>query len=66
MNEHIQRFFQIIMEHASIEEKVNDLDKSMILLYSLTPSYKGLITTLCYGKNTLEFDGVLNVLRMYE
>ena len=41
-------------------------DRSLLLLYSLLSSYDPLVTTLLYGKETLEYEGMVSVLRSNE
>ena len=42
--------------------KLEDEDKAMMLLTSLSASYEHLVTTLLYGKETLELEEVLGAL----
>jgi hypothetical protein len=45
-----------------IDIKFEDEDKAMMLLTSLPTSYEHLMTTLLYGKETLELEEVLRAL----
>ena len=45
-----------------IDIKLEDEDKAMMLLTSLPASYKQLVTTLLYGKETLELEEILEAL----
>ena len=46
---HIQRFDQLCMELMNIGVKLDEEDKSLLLLCSLPGSYDSLVTTLLYG-----------------
>lgn len=43
--------------------KIEEEDKALMLLCSLPPSYKNLVRTICYGKDTLIYDEVTEMLR---
>ena len=63
---HIQKFNQIYNDLLNIRLKMEEEDKSLLLLYSLPPSYDPLVTTLLYGKETLEYEDMVSVLRSNE
>ena len=46
--------------------KIDEEDRALLLLCSLSVSYDGFITTLVYGKETLNFEDVVGVLRSNE
>ena len=46
--------------------KIDEEDRALLLLCSLSVSYDGLITTLVYRKETLNFEDVVGVLRSNE
>ena len=46
--------------------KNNEEDKTLLLLCSLPSSYDGLITTLVYKKETLNYEEVVGMLRLNE
>ena len=60
---HIQKFNQVCSEVMSLDVKIDEEDSTLQLLCSLSVSYNGLITTLMYGKETLNFKEVVGVLR---
>ena len=60
---HIQKFDQVYNELLNIVVKMKKEDKSLLLLYSLLPSYDPLVTMLLYGKETLEYEDMVLVLR---
>ena len=62
LRQHINIFKQIISDLLRIDVKFEDEDKTMMLLTSLLASYEYLVTTLLYGKETLEVEKVSNVL----
>jgi len=65
-NQHLDEFNKIIMELTSLEVKIEDEDKSLLLLASLPSSYYNIVTTLLFEKETLKFDEVVATLLMNE
>ena len=63
---HIQRFDQLCTELMNIGVKLDEEDKFLLLLCSLPGSYDSLVTTLLYGKETLEYENMVSVLRSNE
>ena len=63
---HIQRFDQLCTELVNVGMKLDEEDKSLLLLCSLPRSYDSLVTTLLYGKETLEYEDMVSVLRSNE
>jgi transposase InsO family protein len=62
LRQHINTFKQIISDMLRIDIKFEDEDKAMMLLTSLPTSYEHLVTTLLYGKETLELEEVSGAL----
>jgi hypothetical protein len=62
LRQHINTFKQIISNMLRIDIKFEDEDKAMMLLTSLLASYEHLMTSLLYGKETLELEEVLGAL----
>uniref|UniRef100_A0A2N9F9A0 CCHC-type domain-containing protein n=1 Tax=Fagus sylvatica TaxID=28930 RepID=A0A2N9F9A0_FAGSY len=62
LRQHINTFKQIISDMLRIDIKFKDEDKAMMFLISLPASYEHLVTTLLYGKETLELEEVLGAL----
>uniref|UniRef100_A0A2N9HC61 Integrase catalytic domain-containing protein n=1 Tax=Fagus sylvatica TaxID=28930 RepID=A0A2N9HC61_FAGSY len=62
LRQHINTFKQIISDILRIDIKFEDEDKAMMLLTSLPASYEHLVTTLLYGKETLELEEVSGAL----
>ena len=50
----------------NIRVKLDEEDKSLLLLCSLPESYDSLVTTLLYGKETLKYEDIVSVLRSNE
>jgi len=50
--EHLNFFIKVISEFVAIDVKINEEDKKLILLSSLSQSYDHIITTMLYGKNS--------------
>ena len=53
-------------EVMSLDVKIKEEDRALLLLCSLPRSYDGLITTLVYKKKTLNYEEVVSVLRSNE
>ena len=64
--EHLDEFKRLLIELKAISVKIEEEDKAVILLVSLSPSYEHLRTTLMYGKDTLGIDEVLATLLSHE
>ena len=60
--DHIQKFDQVCNELLNIKVKVDEEDKSLLLLCSLSPSYDPLVTMLLYGKETLEYEDMVSMM----
>src|SRR4051812_3314155 len=56
--QHLNAFNKIVSDLLALEVKLKEEDKALILLSSLPPSYDHLVTTILYGKETLELEGV--------
>ena len=63
---YIQKFNQVSSEVISLDVKIDEEDRALLLLCSLPDSYDGLITTLVYEKETLNYEEVVGVLRPNE
>ena len=63
---HIQRFNQVCSEVMSLDVKIDEKDWVLLLLCSLLGSYDGLISTLVYGKEILNYKEIVGVLRLTE
>ncbi|CAM6093981.1 unnamed protein product [Calypogeia fissa] len=62
LSEHLDRFNLLIVELASLNEKVDEEKKALHLLTSLPKSYEHLVQTILYGKDTLTFDETIATL----
>ena len=60
--QHVHTFNKIISDLLWINIKFDDENKAMMLLSSLSASDKHLVTTLLWGKETLEFEEILGAL----
>ena len=60
--QHINMLNQVISDMLRIDIKFDDEDKAMLLLTSLLAFYEHLVTTLCWGKETLEFKEISRAL----
>ena len=53
-------------EVMSLDVKIDEEDRALLLLCSLSGSYDGLIITLVYGKKILNYEEIVGVLRSNE
>ena len=60
--EHLNFFNKVISELLAIDVKINEEDKALILLSSLSQSYDHIITIMLYGKKTLILEEVKSTL----
>src|SRR5436189_5522003 len=60
--QHLNDFNKIVSDLLALEVKMEEEDKALILLSSLPPSYDHLVTTILYGKETLELEHVRVIL----
>lgn len=58
VKERLDKFYKINMDLETIDVKLENKDKSLILLSSLTESYEHFFDTLLPGRDTLSMDGV--------
>ncbi|KAE8657094.1 hypothetical protein F3Y22_tig00116997pilonHSYRG00993 [Hibiscus syriacus] len=63
--QHVNVFNQIISDLARLDVKIEDEDRAMILLCSLPPSYEHMVTTLTYGKETINVEEITAALLAY-
>lgn len=64
--EHMNAFNQVVTDLARLSVKIDDEDRAILLLCSLPPSYEHLITTLTYGKETVELEDITAALLSYD
>ena len=64
LSQHINVFNQIISDLKRVNVKFEDEDKTLMLLNSLPASstYENLVTTLMWGKETLDLEEITSVL----
>ena len=60
--EHLNFFNKIINELLAVDVKINEEDKALILLNSLSESYDHIVTAILYGKETLILEEVTSAL----
>ena len=63
--QHVNLFNQIISDLLRINVKFDEEDNALMLLTSLPTSYEHLVTTLLWGKETLETEEVTTALLAY-
>ena len=62
MLEHLNFFNKIINEFLTVDVKIDDEDKALILLSSLSQSHDHIVTIILYGKETLILEEVTSTL----
>ena len=62
MLEHLNFFNKVISKLLTVDVKINEENKELILLNSLSQSYDHIITTMLYGKKTLILEEVISTL----
>ena len=62
MNEHLNSFNKILANLQNLDVEINDEDKALLFLNSLSDTYENLNTTLLYGKDEIKFNDVYNSL----
>jgi len=64
LNQHMNVFNRIVNYLKRIDVKFNDKDKVLMLLNSppTSPTYKNLVTTLMWGKETLILKDIISAL----
>src|SRR4051812_23158553 len=60
--QHLNASNKIVIDLLALEVKLEEEDKTLILLSSLPPSFDHLVTTILYGKETLELKNVRMML----
>ncbi|GMJ01306.1 hypothetical protein HRI_003799800 [Hibiscus trionum] len=60
--QHVNIFNQIITDLTQLDVKIEDEDKTMILLCSLPSSYEHMVTTLTYKKETIKVEEITAAL----
>ena len=60
MLEHLNVFTMLITQLSSLDVKINDEEKTILLLTSLFTPYDHLVKTLMYGNETLKLKEVAN------
>ncbi|GJS19565.1 hypothetical protein Tco_0448197 [Tanacetum coccineum] len=65
-SEHIDEFYKLVSDLASIDVVISDEDQALLLLTSLPSSYDNFVETLLYGRDTLKLEDVLATLNSRE
>ncbi|KAK5836877.1 hypothetical protein PVK06_012681 [Gossypium arboreum] len=58
LRDHISQFITLLNDLKNVEVRIDDEDQTMLLLCSLTPSYKFFKKTLIYGRDKLSVEDV--------
>ena len=62
LDQHINLFNKIISDLNRVDVKLEEEDMTLILLNYLLRSYDNLVTTLMWGKETLELEEITSAL----
>ena len=62
LDQHVNVFNQVISDLNRVDVKFEEEDMTLILLNSLLDSYDNLVTTLIWGKETLELEKITMAL----
>ena len=67
LSQHLNMFNQIINDLMHIDVKFEDKDKALMLFNSLpaSPTYENLVTTLMWGKETLDLEKITGALSSF-
>ncbi|KAE8655753.1 Retrovirus-related Pol polyprotein from transposon TNT 1-94 [Hibiscus syriacus] len=60
--QHVNVFNQIVSDLTRLDVRIEDEDREMIMLCSLSPSYEHMVTTLIYGKETINVKEIIVAL----
>jgi len=60
--EHLNFFNKVISEFLTVDVKIGEEDKALILFSSLSESYDHIVTTMLYGKETFILEEVTSTL----
>ena len=66
MQKHLNHFQKILTILLSVNEKVEEKTRALVMLASLSPSYESLMTALLVGKSTIKMDEVTMVILQNE
>nr|GEU66536.1 retrovirus-related Pol polyprotein from transposon TNT 1-94 [Tanacetum cinerariifolium] len=66
LGNHIDEFNKLILDLANIDIEIEDEDRALVLLTSLSPSYENFVETLLYGRESLTMEDVLATLNSRE
>ncbi|XP_020266985.1 uncharacterized protein LOC109842531 [Asparagus officinalis] len=63
IQDHINAFNQLVCQLMNIDEEIKEEEHELLLLSSLSKSYKSLVQSIIVGKQTLKFDNMTAMLR---
>jgi len=64
--EHLNVFKELLDQLGRVDIKVEEKDQTLLLLTSLSDSFEHMVTTVLYGKNTLQMGEIESALLSYE
>ncbi|GJQ89422.1 retrovirus-related pol polyprotein from transposon TNT 1-94 [Tanacetum coccineum] len=66
LGDHINEFNKLILDLTNIDIEIEDEDRALMLLTSLSPSYENFVETLLYRRESLTMEDVLATLNSKE
>jgi len=63
---HLDKFDSLVMDLENIDAKIDDEDKTLLLLCSLPQSFKHFRDTMIYGKETISYQEIKSALKSKE
>ncbi|KAF3635341.1 hypothetical protein FXO38_08304 [Capsicum annuum] len=63
---HLDDFDSILMDLSNIDAEVNDEDQAVLLLISLSQSFKHIRDTMLYGKDNISYKEIKSILKTKE
>ncbi|CAL9074811.1 unnamed protein product, partial [Musa textilis] len=63
---HLDKFDSLVMDLENIDAKIDDEDKALLLLCSLSQSFKYFRDTMIYGKETISYQEIKSALKSKE
>ena len=66
IKDHLDELNKILMNLKSIDVRIDEEDQALILLCSLSPSFKNFVNSMLYGRDTLSLEDVKSILHSKE
>ena len=66
IKDHLDELNKILMDLKNIDVRIDEEDQALILLYSLSPSFKNFVNSMLYDRDTLYLEDVKSALHSKE